>query len=97
MATQKEIKKHYEAVARLGCVACHKLGYFDTPAEIHHIKDQFRLGKKASYLDTIPLCPYHHRTSNEAYHYSPKTFTNNFGSQQELLQYTKELLLWQKK
>mgnify|MGYP003328680870 CR=1 FL=1 len=30
-------KKHMKRVAELGCIACRKLGYEDTPAELHHI------------------------------------------------------------
>ena len=52
------------------------------------------LGKKASHFETIPLCPYHHRTSDEAYHHSPKKFTEKFGTQEELLEYTREILKW---
>ena len=92
MATQKEIKLHYKTVAELGCIVCRKMGYFDTPAEIHHIKNQYRLGKKADYLETIPLCPYHHRTSDEAYHHSPKKFTDKWGTQEELLKETMVML-----
>ncbi len=92
MATQKEIKLHLANVAELGCIVCSKLGFPDSPAEIHHIKDQFRLGKKSNYLQTIPLCPYHHRTSEEAYHFSPKTFSKKWGTQEELLQETMDML-----
>tara|TARA_R100001460_G_C3546740_1_gene174876 strand:+ start:1394 stop:1687 length:294 start_codon:yes stop_codon:yes gene_type:complete len=92
MATQKEIKLHLAIVAELGCIVCHKMGYSDTPAEIHHIKNGSGLGKKATYLETIPLCPYHHRTSEEAYHHSPKNFTSKWGTQEELLQETKDML-----
>ena len=92
MATKKEIQKHLAIVAELGCIVCHIEGHHDTPAEIHHIKDGFGLGKKSSHLQTIPLCPYHHRTSNEAYHYSPKAFTEKWGTQQQLLQLTKDML-----
>lgn len=92
MATKKEIKEHLAMVSGLGCIACHILGYHDTPAEIHHIKNGSGLGKKATHLETIPLCPYHHRTSNESYHYSPKSFTEKFGTQEQLLQLTKDML-----
>ena len=92
MATQREIKLHYAVVAELGCIICNKMGYPDTPAEIHHIKNGSGIGKKTHYLDSIPLCPYHHRTSDESYHYSPKAFTEKWGTQQELAQETKDML-----
>ena len=92
MATRNEIKLHLAIVSELGCIICRKMGYLDTPAEIHHIKDGYGMSKKSGHLETIPLCPYHHRTSNESYHYSPKAFTEKWGTQQELLQETKDLL-----
>tara|TARA_R100001198_G_scaffold52889_1_gene29727 strand:- start:128 stop:415 length:288 start_codon:yes stop_codon:yes gene_type:complete len=92
MATKKKIKEHYQKVAELGCIVCQKMGYYDTPAEIHHIHQKFMLGRKADYLETIPLCPYHHRTSNEAFHHSPKLFTEKWGTQEELLEETRRLL-----
>ena len=36
--TLKE-QKHMEKVASIGCIACRKLGIYDSPAEIHHIKN----------------------------------------------------------
>jgi hypothetical protein len=70
-------------VAELGCIACIKLGFEDTPAEIHHVK---RFGNKRDNLKVIPLCPHHHRTSQESYHLNPKDFTEMFGTQDELLE-----------
>tara|TARA_Y100000361_G_scaffold23242_1_gene18367 strand:+ start:784 stop:1059 length:276 start_codon:yes stop_codon:yes gene_type:complete len=88
----KDEKKHLSKVAELGCIACRQMGIYDTPAEIHHIKNNFSLGKKSSHYEVIPLCHAHHRTSNEAYHYSPKKFTEKFGTQKELLTMVQELL-----
>ena len=34
---KKPEREHLKKVAELGCIACAKLGYHDTPAEIHHI------------------------------------------------------------
>ena len=78
-------------VADLGCIACRKLGYEDTPAELHHVK-KGTMGKKASNYEVIPLCPHHHRTSNESYHLNPLWFTEKFGSQQELLEEVTRLI-----
>lgn len=91
-ATAQE-KKHLDAVASLGCIACAKLGWYDSPAEIHHIKASgiTGIGLRASHFHAIPLCPSHHRNGETAYHYSPKDFTVTFGTQEELLQ---EVLDW---
>ena len=78
-------------VADLGCIACRKLGYEDTPAELHHVK-KGTMVKKASNYEVIPLCPHHHRTSNESYHLNPLWFTEKFGTQQELLEEVTRLI-----
>ena len=84
-------KKHMQKVAELGCIVCRKLGHYDTPAELHHIKKGM-MGKRASNYEVIPLCPYHHRNSKESYHQNPLWFTETFGTQTELLQETLEWL-----
>ena len=81
---KKPEKEHLKKVAELGCIACAKLGYHGTPAEIHHIP---------SHFNVIPLCPHHHRTSKESYHLNPIWFTEQFGTQTELLN---ETLQWLK-
>ncbi|QDP61024.1 MAG: hypothetical protein Tp1123DCM1511741_13 [Prokaryotic dsDNA virus sp.] len=88
--TKKE-KKHMRQVAQIGCIICRKLGYEDTPAELHHINNGI-MGKRATNFEVIPLCPYHHRTSNEAYHYNTKLFTEKWGTQENLLEETLRLL-----
>lgn len=84
--------RHMDAVARLGCVVCYKMGYEDSPAELHHIKEQTGIGLRSSNYEVIPLCPMHHRSSEAAYHSSPATFTNKWGSQRSLLEFTLDLL-----
>ena len=32
-------KKHMRKVAELGCIACNKLGFPGSPAQLHHIKN----------------------------------------------------------
>ena len=36
-AKTKDEKLHMRAVADLGCIICHKMGYPGSPAELHHI------------------------------------------------------------
>jgi hypothetical protein len=78
----------------LCCVACRKDGICDSPSEIHHLKGyKFSgMGMKATSDDTIPLCYQHHR-GQFGYHTSPKAFTEKYGTQQELLDYTNQLLI----
>tara|TARA_E500000318_G_scaffold53318_1_gene49650 strand:+ start:523 stop:825 length:303 start_codon:yes stop_codon:yes gene_type:complete len=89
--TLKE-QKHMEKVASIGCIACRKLGIYDSPAEIHHIKNFTGAGKRSSHLLVLPLCPNHHRNSNESYHHSPKKFEDRFGNQIKLLEEVLDLL-----
>ncbi len=89
--TKKE-KDHMNAVAGLGCIACNKLGFPGSPAQLHHIKNNTGVGRKSSHYEVIPLCHYHHTGSEDAYHHSPKKFTEKFGSQEDLLKETLELL-----
>jgi len=44
---KKTERVYLQKIADLGCIVCKKLGYEDTPAEIHHIK---RFGAKRDHL-----------------------------------------------
>ncbi len=79
----KDEKKHLSKVIDIGCIVCRNMGYH-TPAEIHHIRNK-TLGRRSSHYETIPLCPYHHRSSNYSIHLNPKYFIKHFGTEQELL------------
>ena len=87
----KHKKIHYEKLVSIGCIICRKMGFPNSPAEIHHINEG-RIGKRASFNKTIPLCVIHHRQSKESYHYSPKNFTKKWGSQEELLDFALTLV-----
>ena len=90
----KAERTHMDQVARLGCILCRRNGYEDTPAELHHPRTGTGAGRKASNLDVIPLCPHHHRSSNEALHaMGRKAFERHHGiTELELLEDTKQLL-----
>ena len=55
------------------------------------------MSKRSSNFEVIPLCPHHHRTSNESYHLNPKWFTEQFGTQQDLLNEVEYLLYGKEK
>jgi len=90
---KKAESKYLSKVAGLGCIVCCNLGFEGTPAEIHHVGNG-TLSKRASNYETIPLCPFHHRTGNngEAVHAGRESFESNFGTEQELLDQTKRCL-----
>jgi hypothetical protein len=54
---KKAESDHMNKVVSLGCIVCLNNGYYDTPAEVHHIGNQ-AMGKRASNYETIPLCPF---------------------------------------
>lgn len=83
-------KKHYEAVADLGCILCHHLGHPGTPCEIHHIR---RLGGKRDNAPVIGLCPEHHRGNTGVHGLGNKGFVNRYGITQEYLRELTEDLL----
>ena len=73
-------KKHLERLVDLGCIICKKLGFPDSPAEIHHIRyKDLGISRRSKARECIPLCPNHHRNGPESYHYSPKRFNEKWG------------------
>lgn len=84
------MNKHYERVARLGCILCHHLGYEETPAEVHHIR---RMGAVRQKCPVIPLCPEHHRGDTGVHGLGKKAFTQKYGlSELHLLDLMEKLL-----
>ena len=94
MKKTKAEREYMGRVAELGCIACRLMGYFDTPAELHHVRANAGIGQRSSHFDVIPLCPIHHRagTVGTAFHAGKKSFEFNFGTELELLEQTKGLL-----
>ena len=86
-----QTKKHYDKVARLGCILCRQFGFKDTPAEIHHIR---RFGGLRENAEVIPLCPEHHRGNTGIHGLGAKGFSRRYNglTQEDLLTYTQRLL-----
>ena len=84
---KKSEKQHLSLVASFGCIACERIGFFGTPAEIHHTRFSVGASQRASHLHVLPLCPHHHRTGGygEAFHAGPKIWQEKFGTEKELL------------
>ena len=93
MASEAE-KQYMGKVASLGCWACRKMGYYDTPAEIHHVSKWLGKGQRASNYDVIPLCPHHHRNGGygEAIHAGRKAWEARFGNEFDMLREVKEAI-----
>jgi len=89
----KDEKKHLDLLSQLGCVVCSRLGYGETPAEIHHPRKGTGLALRASHYDAIPLCLEHHRGQTGVHGLGTKGFAKHYGfDEADLLAYTKELL-----
>ena len=86
------LKKHYEKVASLCCLACRINGVNNTPAELHH--PYGRCGDNE--FKVIPLCPPHHRSGNHespvSAHGNGKAFYQKYGSKDDLLNMVDDLL-----
>jgi len=87
---QKKIKELYSKTASIGCIICLRLGYGETPAEIHHIR---RFGGKRDLAPVIPLCPEHHRGKTGVHGLGKKAFADFYGVDEEgLLEQVEEIL-----
>lgn len=60
-------KRHMGKVAEVGCILCRHIGAGQTPAEVHHLKEECGAGQRQSDFLTVPLCPEHHR-GNQGIH-----------------------------
>lgn len=80
-------------VAELGCIICLlRLGIPGTPPEVHHIRSGTGGGRRASHLDTLPLCPEHHRGDTGLHGLGTKGFVRYWGiTEQELLEEVRRL------
>jgi len=79
----------------IGCIACVKVGRiipFEVPIEytaIHHIEGKT---KEDAHFLTIPLCPGCHQQNPDAVHRDRTQFEENYGTEYDLLDYTREIL-----
>ena len=89
----KEEKAWLDAICQIGCIVClNEFGIY-TPCMPHHIAGKTKPG---AHKLTIGLCDGHHQNGGEgiAFHATgKKTWENRYGTQQELLEQTKKLVL----
>lgn len=85
--TRTKAERHHLAkVAALGCMACREIGFYDTPAEIHHIRHGQGMGQRSSDYEAIGLCAGHHRHLPNSIHQNKTLFEKTFGTERELLE-----------
>lgn len=90
----KTERSHIIRVARIGCIACKKMGHFTPEVEIHHVRMGNGVGQRASHFDVLPLCHVHHRTGPHgvAFHAGQRTWEAEYGTEAELLDQVRGLL-----
>ena len=84
-------REHMGVVAGLYCIVCRNLRLGESPAEVHHVRYLAGGGQRSGNMDTIPLCPRHHRIGGYgvAYHAGPEEFERRYGTEAELLEQTR--------
>ena len=86
-------RRYLSRVAELGCLVCRRMGYPDTPAEIHHKRAGTGAGRRSSHFDAMPLCPEHHRGKTGIHGLGTKGFPKHWGyNEDDLLQDVRDLL-----
>lgn len=95
MPTKKELQTHKGRLVDLGCIVCDRMGYPDSPASIHHIRDGYGIAQRAPDYEALPLCAAHHQTGGYgvAFHQGPAIWQDKYGTERELLRIVRELLL----
>lgn len=82
----KAIKKHWDKVASVGCIACLQDGIFNDYVSIHHVDGRTKPG---AHMKVLPLCGPHHQTGGEdapAIHPFKARFEAKYGTQEQLLE-----------
>lgn len=92
-ATTVAERKHMGRVASIGCILCRHLGYGDTPAAVHHIREEQGVAMRASNFLVVPLCPEHHQGGSGIHGLGRKAFERTYRlSELDLLAMTLEVL-----
>jgi len=95
MLSRIDRKARFDAIARLGCCVCLREGYGFSECEIHHLLTGRAGFRRNTDLQTIGLCPQHHRLGNlgVAIHAGKKSFEKAYGTELELLIFTNNRIL----
>lgn len=86
--TTKAEREHMGRIAQMPCAVCGAFG-----VHVHHIRTGVGMGRRASNLDTIPLCPEHHQGMTGIHGCGRKAWERHHGiTELELLSKIKESL-----
>jgi hypothetical protein len=83
----KDEKLHLAKIAAMPCCICGA-----QPVEVHHLRTQIGMGRRASHFQTLPLCLIHHRGPKGIHHLGSKAFERKYASELGLLEKVKSLL-----
>lgn len=86
--------KHMNAVASYGCIVCYLFHGVYSPAAIHHIDGKTKPG---AHFKVLGLCGLHHQGGKDCTEYTSRhpykaRFKARYGTEQELLEKTNELI-----
>lgn len=94
MSKTAAIQERFERIVDMGCCVCVREGLGRTPPEIHHLLTGRAGFRRNDDMNTIGLCPYHHRHGGhgQAVHAGKASFEAAHGSELELLDWTNSRL-----
>lgn len=102
MATKHRTKSDnewMEAITDLGCIACLVQGTPGTFGEVHHMRAGQGRGQRSAHKKSLCLCPPHHRGTHHpdiaSIHLAKRAFIEQFGTEEELFERTKQELGWE--
>ena len=81
---KQEERDFMDRVAQLGCIACQRMGYEDSPAQIHHLRALAGMGQRSSHFHVIPLCVHHHTGDVGIHTIGRRTWEETFGEELDL-------------
>lgn len=90
----KSMKQYRERLVMVGCIVCRNLGFLDSPAEIHHLRNGRGMAQRSNDENAIPLCPQHHRLGGlgVAFHAGKESWESMHGTERQLLEQVKAIL-----
>lgn len=90
----KKEKARMNKLVRIGCVVCRRETGGWVEPEIHHVRRNLGIGQRRNHMETIPLCPEHHRTGGlgVAFHAGEIEWIKRHGDELFLLDIVNEVL-----
>ena len=89
-------KEFMNKIARLGCIACRKMGFFNDYVSLHHIEGRIKPG---CHYKVLPLCERHHQLADtnkpplwHTLHHNKRAFEREYGTEMELYHECLELI-----